>query len=175
MHKRNAFSMIEVLVGICIFALAILPLVWLSSNQTKGAYSAGKHMMAGQLAASFMDNLLKRPYEELISLKDKFSEENRFYDVTSNPPVDSLFNLTNMIESIKSSGDNEMRSAEENIKASFKHFKYSIYFNVDDSDSKSSEKIIKIKVEVSYRVVEGDEKVRQSVTIYALKHGDRNG
>ena len=47
--------MIELLLGIGIFALAILPLIWLGDNQNKNAYSVGKHMMAGQLATSFLD------------------------------------------------------------------------------------------------------------------------
>ncbi len=170
MLKRNAFSMIEVLVGICIFSLAILPLIWLSSNQTKGAHSAGKHMMAGQLAASFMDNLLKRPYEELLELKGTFNNKRNYLSVIDEPPVDSLFNLPKMIESINNSGDEELKSAEDNIKTSFRYFKYMIYLDCDTAN-----KIILITVDVQYRVVEGDSNSTQSVSLSALKFGERDG
>ena len=171
MNKRKAFTMIEVLMGICIFALAILPIVWLNSRQTKSAFSAGKHMMAGQLAASYMDNLLKRSYKELY----EGTNNNIDGDVlqTADNTYDNMFDLQETLGNINSNnpGD-EVRSVEDNMKNAFKNFKYKIVFTKDDS-----KKVIKIDVEVSYLVEEGDKtgKTRQSVKLTALKYGNLDG
>lgn len=169
MHKKKAFSMIEVMCAICIFALAVLPMIWLGSSQTKGAYSASKHMMAGQLAASFMDNILKRPYDDLKAVNLK--------DLKVNDPApsdfDKMFNLPELIESLNGfTNDEGIRSAEENMKASFKNFKYSIEITKSETNV---ERVAFITVVVSYLVVEGQEKTRQSVTLSALKFGEKNG
>ena len=169
MLKKNAFSMIEVMCAICIFALAVLPMIWLGSNQTKGAYSASKHMMAGQLAASFMDNILKRHYDELKGF------DKKDLNVNDPPPteLEKLFNLPELIESLNGfTNDDGIRSAEDNMKASFKNFKYSI--KIEKSES-AVERVAFITVVVSYRVVEGQENTRQSVTLAALKFGEKNG
>lgn len=156
--------MVEVLVGICLFSLAILPMVWLNTNQTKNAFSAGKHMMAGQLAASYMDNLLKRSYEDLESFTSipKTLVLNSVND-------ESMFDLQALISDINDNSDEELKSAEENMKTAFKNFQYQI--DVEKNDSK---KIIKIDVEVFYRVVEGDNKAEneQSVKLSAFKYGN---
>lgn len=163
MIKKKAFTMIELLVGLCIFALAILPLVWLGSRQTSNAYSVGKHMMAGQLAASYMDNLLKRAYEDLpeISLEDE--------KVLDFPPdkIDKAFDLKEMINKLEESSDEGIRSAVENMNSSFRYFKCSI------SIKKTDNKIAIINVIVSYRVDEGKEGTEQSVSLTALKHGEK--
>ncbi len=163
MYNKKAFSMIEVLVGICLFSLAILPMVWLNTNQTKNAFSAGKHMMAGQLAASYMDNLLKRSYEDLESFTGipKTLVLNSVND-------ESMFDLQGLISNINNDSDEELKSAEENMKTAFKNFQYQI--DVEKLDPK----IIRIDVEVFYRVAEGDTRAEneQSVKLSAFKYGN---
>lgn len=167
MFSRKAFSMIEVMCAICIFALAVLPLIWLSSSQTKTAYSASKHLMAGQLAASYMDNLLKRPYDEL---KKTNITNNKVLDSLPND-YENMFDLQKLIEDLKEEdSESSNHTAEENMKASFKHFKYSITIKKD-----TNKNVAWITVEVSYRVVEGKEEPRQSVILSALKYGEKNG
>ena len=166
MYKKKAFSMIEVLVGICLFALAILPMVWLNTTQTKTAFSAGKHMMAGQLAASYMDNLLKRSYDDLKEIVTKSPIESNVLDSNTD---DDMFNLEEMISNINDDSDSELKSAEENMKTAFRYFKYKIVLTENKKN-----KTITIETEVFYRVEEGDTREQniQSVKLSALKFGN---
>lgn len=168
--RRKAFSMIELMVGVCIFALAILPLVWMSSKQTTGAYHVGKHMMAGQLAASYMDNILSRDYDYLVTevLKNKKSVEISGDVLNPSNSLKGFMNLKEMAESL------ENDKANENIQASFKKFKYSISL-----EHNSNEAAIRVGVDVSYLVVESNsssaEKTRQHLKIWAIKYGEKDG
>ncbi len=176
MNRRKAFTMIEVLMGICIFSLAILPIVWLNSRQTKSAFSAGKHMMAGQLAASYMDNLLKRSYKELA---EKVTTTNTTItgDVlqTADNTYENMFDLQETLGSINgNNSEDEVRSVEDNMKNAFKNFKYKIELTKKENNK---EKVIRIDVEVLYLVEEGDRsrKSEQSVKLTALKYGNLDG
>lgn len=168
MFPRKAFSMVEIMVAIAIFGLAVLPLIWLGTNQTKNAYSASKHLMAGQLAASYMDNLLKRSYDELITLKDVPKTK-----VLDSPPsnYEKMFDLQELINGLEENTEYRSGSAKNNMNTSFKNFKYSITIKKDDSASK---KVAIIDVEVYYNVIEGNDKTEQSVKLSALKFGEKS-
>lgn len=156
--NRKAFSMIELLMGICIFGLAILPIIWLSTSQTKTAYSVGKHMMAGQLATTFLDEKLKLPFEDCRNEVKAVS--GKFFKV-----LDSE-NLREMISDLDS------ETAINDIEVSFKYFRYR--FTHDDSQAESH-KIFRVNIEVFYHVSEGDPRSEQSLKLSALKFGDKNG
>ena len=162
--NKRAFSMIEIMCAICIFALAVLPMIWLGTSQTQGSYSAGKHMMAGQLAASYMDNILKRSYEEL----EKFPTEIKHKVLDSNANSDQTFVLSEMIQCLEN--DENMRSAKENIEASFRNFRYEI--KIDKSSI--AKKIIIIDIKVYYHIVEKSSK-EEYVELHAIKFGDTSG
>ena len=164
--NKQAFTMIEIMAAICIFALAVLPMIWLGTSQTQGTYSAGKHMMAGQLAASYMDNILKRPYEEIE--KDDFPTEIKHKVLASNADSSKTFVLSELINGLEN--NEETRSAKENIEASFRNFRYEI--NIDKSSK--AKKIIKIDIKVFYRIVEKSTK-EEYVELHAIKFGDTNG
>lgn len=157
-NRKKAMSMLELIVGICIFGLAMLPLIWLSTNQTKGAYSVGKHMMAGQLATSFLDELLILPFEDCVKEAKKLNGKKQ--KVLTNQ------HLTDMITNM------ENDSATNDMEASFRNFYYTFTCDASKADS---DKILRLNIEVFYRVVEGDAKTEQSVTLSVLKFGDKNG
>ena len=167
--SRQAFSMIELMVGICIFALAILPLVWMSSKQTTGAYHVGKHMMAGQLAASYMDNILSRDYEYIVeNILNKKNEITIEGDVLkSSNSIKNFMNLREIADSL------ENEKASDNIQASFKNFKYKITIT-----NNSGERAIIVSVEVSYLVNETNKRKSGdktgSLIIHAIKYGEKN-
>ena len=165
--SRRAFSMIELMVGICIFALAILPLVWLSSKQTTGAYHVGKHMMAGQLAASYMDNILNRDYKDIQEILNKIKGETSGYVLENNNDIDNFMNLQEIAESLQND------KANENIQSSFKNFQYKIKLAEN-----TSEKAIRVSVEVSYLVSETNKRKasdkRGTLVIHAIKYGEKN-
>ncbi|MBQ3644910.1 MAG: prepilin-type N-terminal cleavage/methylation domain-containing protein [Candidatus Riflebacteria bacterium] len=172
--KTRAFSMVEVMVAIVVFALAILPLVWLSSKQTKEAFHVGKHMMAGQLAATFMDNILHRDYDDVSNIAKKSPYEGDVLENSSNSKIKDFFNLSEMVEGL------ENEKANENIKISFRNFRYKITLkeNLKDSynsDTKEYGKAISITVEVSYLVSDNKndrDRTRQYLRINAIKYGE---
>lgn len=161
MFKKQAFSLVELLIGILIFSLAVLPLVWVGQKQTSSAFSAGKHMMAGQIAASFMDNMLKRPFEELkvLSLNSHSSggapgEINgdvlEFHDDMPSDMIaegKELFNLRDLMNNLSESSENSNHSAKDNIESTFNDFKYEIFLDYLDDNGYE---IIEINVKVSY-------------------------
>ena len=111
----------------------------------------------------------------LVSLYEDKGFDKKDLNVNDPPPteLEKLFNLPELIESLNGfTNDDGIRSAEDNMKASFKNFKYSI--KIEKSES-AVERVAFITVVVSYRVVEGQENTRQSVTLAALKFGEKNG
>ncbi len=149
--------MLELHIGGTIFGLAMLPLMWLGTTQTRGAYSIGKHMMAGQIAASFIDSLLALPYRQCL-------EQAKELSVMGKMKVLDDESLQKTLESV---GD---ESIQNDMQTSFRNFHYQFGYAEDDAM-----RILRLDLEVFYRVDEGDEKSEQSVKLSVLKHGDRNG
>lgn len=149
--------MIELLIGVTIFGLAMLPLMWLGSTQTRGAYSIGKHMMAGQIAASFIDSLLSLPYKGCHERVKELSARGKI----------KVLDDEDLQKTLQAVGD---ESIQNDMETSFRHFRYQFGFSIDETA-----KILRLDLEVFYRVDEGDPKSEQSVKLSVLKYGDRNG
>ncbi len=156
-RTRQGLSMIELLVGVTIFALAMMPLMWLGTSQTRGAYSIGKHMMASQIAASFIDNLLKLPYKDCLEKVQALKAQGR-------TPVLDNEDLQATLQVVNDQG------IQSDMETSFRFFQYQF-----DCDENEKDRILRLNVEVFYRVDEGDEKSLASVRLNVLKFGDRNG
>ena len=149
--------MIELLIGVTIFGLAMLPLMWLGSTQTRGAYSIGKHMMAGQIAASFIDNLLSLPYKGCHERVKELAARGKI----------KVLDDEDLQKTLQAVGD---ESIQNDMETSFRHFRYQFGFSIDEAA-----KILRLDLEVFYRVDEGDPKSEQSVKLSVLKYGERNG
>jgi len=54
----------ELLVVITIVSFALIPLLFLGQQSTRGASSTGKHLLAAHLAAGLLERFLALPYEE---------------------------------------------------------------------------------------------------------------
>lgn len=154
--KRKALSMIELLVGVVIFGLAMLPLMWMSSTQTRGAYSVGKHMMAGQIAASFLDNLLALPYDQCLAKAIELANKGKLRVLDNEDLKKTIQTLSN-------------QSIEKDMEKSFKNFKYLFTY-----DNDSNNMILRLNIEVFYLVDESSEKSEQSLQLSVLKHGTKN-
>lgn len=150
-------SMIELLVGVTIFGLAMLPLMWMGTTQTRGAYSVGKHMMAGQIAASFLDSLLGLPYKECLEKIKKLSGRGKMKVLDDE-------DLKKTLNSLQEDG------IKKDMETSFRHFRYQFGYSQD-----VPARILRLDLEVFYRVDESDEKSEQSVKLSVLKFGERNG
>jgi hypothetical protein len=149
--------MIELLVGVTIFALAMMPLMWLGTSQTRGAYSIGKHMMASQIAASFIDNLLKLRYKDCLEKVQSLQAQGRTA-VLENEDLQATLQVVND------------QGIQGDMETSFRFFQYEFGY-----DENAKDRILRLNVEVFYRVDEGDEKTLASVRLSVLKFGDRNG
>ncbi len=154
---KSGLSMIELLIGVTIFGLAMVPLMWLGTTQTRGAFSIGKHMMAGQIAASFLDRLHALPYEKCLEAAQALSQRGRL-KVLDNEE------LQKTLEAVNDEG------IQKDMETSFRYFFYKFDHSVDDSA-----RILRLNLEVFYRVEEGTAKSEQSVRLSVLKHGARNG
>lgn len=156
-HSRKAMSMIELLIGVTIFGLAMLPLMWLGTSQTRGTYSIGKHMMAGQIAASFIDSVASLPFEDCLEKLKKLSARGKL----------RVLDDEDLQKTLQAVGDAAIQS---DMETSFRNFKYTFTYTHDQNA-----RIIRLDLEVFYRVEEGSPKSEQSVRLSVLKHGDRNG
>lgn len=154
---RRGLSMIELLVGVTIFALAMMPLMWMGTSQTRGAYSIGKHVMASQIAASFIDSLLKLPYKECLEKVQELQSQGRTA-VLENQDLQATLQVVND------------PGVQSDMETSFRFFQYEFSYDENEKDL-----ILRLNIEIFYRVDEGDEKSLASVRLPALKFGDRNG
>lgn len=150
-------SMIELLIGVTIFGLAMLPLMWMSSTQTRGAYSIGKHMMAGQIAASFIDRLISLPYRDCLE---------RVKDLAGRGKI-KVLDDEDLQKTLQAVGD---ASIQSDMETSFRYFRCQFGYALDEP-----QRILRLDLEVFYRVDEGSPKSEQSVKLSVLKYGDRNG
>lgn len=155
--KNRGMSMIELMVGVTIFGLAMLPLMWMGTTQTRGAYSVGKHMMAGQISASFLDSLLGLPYNECLKKIKTLAGEGKMRVLDNE-------DLQKTLEAVNDS------SIQKDMETSFRYFRYQFGYDHDESA-----RILRLNLEVFYRVEESDEKSEQSVKLSVLKHGAGNG
>lgn len=155
-RRKNGFSMLELLVGLVIFGLGMVPILWLGTTQSRGAYSTGKHMMAGQLAASFLDSMLGLSYKDCLAKAQQTASFGRI----------SVLENEEIIEMIDKVDDASVRN---DMEVSFKHFVYKLKYHHD-----SDNRVIRLDIEVFYRVVEGEPDSEQSVQLSVLKFGDKN-
>lgn len=155
--KNSGLSMIELLIGVTIFGLAMLPLMWLGTTQTRGAYSIGKHMMAGQIAASFLDRIHALPYTKCLEAAEELTRRGRL-KVLDNE------DLQKTLEAVNDEG------IQKDMETSFRYFFYR-FNHKEDADAR----ILLLNLEVFYRVEEGSAGSEQSVKLSVLKHGARNG
>lgn len=149
--------MIELMVGVTIFGLAMVPLMWMGTNQTRGAYSIGKHMMSGQVAASFLDSMLGLPFDDCLTKVKQLKSRGKLKVLDDE-------DLKKTLQAVADEG------VEKDMQTSFRNFKYQFDYSLDEDRM-----ILRLDIEVFYRVDEGSEKSEQSLRLSVLKHGVRNG
>ncbi|MBF0543611.1 MAG: hypothetical protein HQM08_04220 [Candidatus Riflebacteria bacterium] len=154
--SREAMTMLELLLGIVIFSFAMLPLLWMGASTGKAAYSVGKHMMAGQIAAGQIDRLLSLPYEDC---KKKIEETPGEKSVMDDP----LF--TQILSHPTFSASNEMRN---DLEKSFKNFKFE--WSKKEASGQEQGTMFEIAVKISWLVDEGDLNSRQSIVLRTIKY-----
>ncbi len=159
-RSASGLSMLELLVGFVIFSFAMIPILTFSQSSTRGTYSVGKHMMAGQICASIMDRLLALPYEE--SLKEAKGLESKDWIEVMNDPL-----LEKILDAPDLPGSKDQ--FKEDLKKSFRFFKFKVV-TTPGSDSGEKDQLFRLTVLVSWRVDEGSEGSRQSLLLDSIKY-----
>ncbi|HOY67857.1 MAG TPA: prepilin-type N-terminal cleavage/methylation domain-containing protein [Candidatus Ozemobacteraceae bacterium] len=156
---NRGMSMIEILVGLVIFSLAMVPLLSFSFTTTRGTHSVGKHMMAGQLAASLMDRLLARPYDEAL-VQAKELAAKRWMDALDDPLLVSMLDHSALAA--------HRSDIEQDLRKSFRFFQTNVA--VKEGSGDEAGRMFLLTVEVSWRIDDGSEKSRQSLDLKAIKY-----
>jgi len=62
--SHTGFSVLEILIGVLILGLAIIPIFGISSSSTRSAFLVGRHMMATQIAQSLLEWFIAQSYQD---------------------------------------------------------------------------------------------------------------
>jgi hypothetical protein len=135
----------------------MVPLMWLGTSQTRGAYSIGKHMMAGQIAASFLDSLLGLPFDDCVEKVKELKSQDKI----------KVLEDENLKKTLQAVADD---SVKNDMESSFRNFNYKFDYSLDEDN-----RILRLDIEVFYRVNEGNPDSEQSTKLSVLKHGAKNG
>lgn len=155
----GGMSMIEILVGLVIFSLAMIPLLSFGFTTTRGTHSVGKHMMAGQLAASLMDRLLSKPYADSLAGAKALSDLG-WTDAMSDPLLMSILDHASLA--------GKKSEIEKDLRKSFRFFQTRVA--VKTASGEDTDQMFLLTIEVSWRVDDGIEKSRQSIDLKAIKY-----
>lgn len=156
---KKAFSMIEILFAICIFTLMVLPMLFLASSQNRNAYSVTKHLIANQIASTFLDEIMAKTYNEVI-------KDYQLENITETEEKGSLLDHHSVQEIINNIKSDESKKELEKDLASFV---YSMQFNLD-----KTLKILYIRIKVTYSVFDNKTDAnsqKANITLECLKHG----
>jgi len=152
-------SLIEILVGLVIFSLAMIPLLSFGFATTRGTYSVGKHMMAGQLASSLMDRLVSKPYDDSLATA-KAMASKKWTDAMSDPLLESILDHASLAA--------KKTEIEQDLRKSFRFFQTRVA--VKEGTGADADRMFLLAVEVSWRVDDGSESSRQSLDLKTIKY-----
>lgn len=157
--KRAGLTMLELFIGFVIFSTAMLPILMLGTSQARGAHSVGKHMMAGQLAASIMDQLLAMKFRESYDRAVELRDRGRL-------PIMEEPMLLEVLQAFEASDADAQREIEKDLRTSFRFFSYSV--NIEEGRGNEAGQMFKINIQVFWRVDEGNPH-EQSLMLSAIK------
>lgn len=130
--------MLELLLGIMIFSLAMLPMLSLSTSSTRGAFSVSKHMMAAQIAQSLLDRFLGLTYDECLkAVADAGKGKN---------PVGDDLKLQQVLQ------DTTLDANRQNMLADFERAFAGFTWSVGSVEGDGADKgqVVLVRVEVNY-------------------------
>jgi prepilin-type N-terminal cleavage/methylation domain-containing protein len=155
MMPGNGFSLIEILIGVLILAIAVIPIFSISTTTTRSAHLVGRHLAAAQIAQSILEYFVGKPYREALQ------EARDLQDRTIPVPEDLIFQ--NILQ-----GANP--SENQRIMAQFRHtfnlMEYSV--EVSEEDEPKHGPVARFRVILSYRLVEEQSATQQTIAC-ALK------
>lgn len=159
---RRAMTLLELLVGLVIFSFAILPILSFGTTTTRTTYITGKHLMAGQIAASLLDRLLALPYDEALAEAERLRGLGTT-KVLEDPWLVSLLDHQGLV--------NGRRVLEEDLGKTFRFFEFKVGIDKDPTPG-AADRMFLLTVLVSWRVEEGDETSRTALILQGVKFND---
>lgn len=79
-QNKHGFSMVELLLGITILSLGILPLFFLGTTSTQQAYDIGRHVLASEVGRAILDRFRSLSFQDCMSTWPYYIEENHVLD-----------------------------------------------------------------------------------------------
>lgn len=159
-------SLLELLLGVIIFSLAMLPLFSMTQSTTQGAYSIRKHLVASQICVAILDRLLSMPFDEA----QKFAQDNNEKEFSlEKDGEDFLRNakVKEVVNGLPAAAAGEI-PFQDGLEKALQTMKYSIKMTVP-TDAKEKEIMFLLSVSVSWNHVESSEKSRQTIMREALR------
>ena len=152
---RNGFSVLEILIGVLILGLAIIPIFGISTTSTRSAFLVGRHMMATQIAQSLLEWFMARTFKDAVKEAQVLAGQT--------VPVTEDLVFQHILHS--STPENRDRIMGE-FRRTFRQMQYVIEH--EERDEPLHGRILLLKVNLYYRLAE-EQSVLRRFTISTLK------
>lgn len=145
MSKRISagLTLLELLLGVIIFSLAMLPLLSLTQSSTEGAYSISKHLIAGQICSNILDRILTMPFEKGLSECETIAGKE--FDLLTKPNL-ILDDKTGPLISGLAAPDAKTPSFANSLNKNLETFKYSVGIEKSQVSAEENEEFLVIVV-----------------------------
>lgn len=155
-------SLLELLVALVIFSLAMLPILTLTGSHAVQAYSITKHAMASLLAFSLLDRYLALEFD---ACRQAIADmDGRSVPILEDPELQE--DLAKMTQMPFRSSDIQL-----DLQRSFRSFCYTVT-KTESPLASEANLVFAVTVQVSWLVQEGQEHSRQCLTLEALKFNE---
>ena len=156
--NKFAFTIVELLIAIVLFAVMITPMLFVAGNQNRNAYSTSKHLIASQICSSFMDEIMSKTYSEVRKLSETV------YSQQGEIPIGEHRLMANLIP------EDENNDLKKMFHENKSNFQYKYEFEPDED-----EKIISVTITITYNIFDNKSDPKGVKVLHALKHGYKYG
>ncbi len=146
--RKPGFSVLEILIGVLILGLAIIPIFGISTSSTRSAFLVGRHMMATQIAQSLLEWFMAQTYKD--ALKEAQTLHGQVVPVTD----DLVFRHI-----LQASTPENRDQAMGEFRRTFRQMQYQIEH--EERDEPLHGRILLLKVTLFYRLAEDQSPTRQ--------------
>lgn len=175
-RRARGLSLLEVLLGVVIFGIAMLPVLSLSQSSAKETYSMAKHIIASQVANSIMDRLIAIPFSEITKYEKSTVP---LQESGSSPGGDNLLDhqtFQEMIEGFPADTSSVKKTEilmpmKDGISKAFKTFTYSVKLT-KSTYSQEQDQMILVEVTVSWNLEDSGKGSKKELTRWCVKYND---
>jgi hypothetical protein len=76
--NRTGYNLLELTVGVIIFALAVIPLFWFFLSTSRTTHNYGNRLQAAQVGQDILEYLLNKPYEACVAEAQAYSGDRHW-------------------------------------------------------------------------------------------------